>query len=110
MADPVIDPHHGHLQFTLNADGRRHPLQNALSVLALVIGAVSLVLGIMIIASSQVSPGLAMPAGIVGLVSLFVGLYAQMISNTTEQRVLIVTGIIVGFIGLAMGVAHGAFG
>jgi hypothetical protein len=33
-----------------------------------------------------------------------------MISATREQRVLIVTGIIAGFVGLAMGLANGAFG
>ena len=34
---------------------------------------------------------------------------AQMISATREERVLIVTGIIAGFVGLALGLAHGGF-
>jgi len=42
-------------------------------------------------------------------VSLRVGLYAQMISATREERIVIVTGIIAGFVGLALGLAHGAF-
>ena len=44
-----------------------------------------------------------------GLVSCLVGLYAQMISATREQRVLIVTGIIAGFVGLALGLSRGGF-
>ena len=46
---------------------------------------------------------------VTGLVSLLVGLYAQMISATREERIVIVTGIIAGFVGLALGLAHGAF-
>ena len=44
-----------------------------------------------------------------GLVSCLVGLYVQMISATREQRILIVTGIIAGFVGLAIGVSKGGF-
>jgi hypothetical protein len=44
-----------------------------------------------------------------GLVAMLVGLYAQMISATREERVLIVTGIIAGFVGFAIGLAHGGF-
>ena len=45
----------------------------------------------------------------VGLIALAVGLYAQMVSATREQRVVIVTGIIAGFVGLALGLAQGGF-
>jgi hypothetical protein len=44
-----------------------------------------------------------------GLVSCLVGLYAQMVSATRNQRVLIVTGIIAGFVGLALGLSRGGF-
>jgi hypothetical protein len=40
---------------------------------------------------------------------LLVGLYAQMISATREERIVIVAGIIAGFVGLALGLAHGGF-
>jgi hypothetical protein len=33
-----------------------------------------------------------------------------MFSATTEQRTLLVTGIIAGFVGFALGIAHGGFG
>jgi len=33
----------------------------------------------------------------------------QMVSHTREQRILIVTGIIAGFVGLAIGISKGGF-
>ena len=52
---------------------------------------------------------MAIVTAVTGLVSLLVGLYAQMISATREERIMIVTGIIAGFVGLALGLAHGGF-
>ena len=68
------------------------------------------VLGIVVRNVSNPGLGLAIPTGITGLVSLVVGLYAQMISATREERILIVTGMVAGFVGLAIGLADGAFG
>ena len=48
-------------------------------------------------------------AAVTGLAALLVGLFLQMMSATREERVIIVTGIIAGFIGLALGLAHGGF-
>ena len=39
-----------------------------------------------------------------------VGLYAQLVSNTREQRIVIMTGIIAAFVALGLSVAHGGFG
>lgn len=97
-------------RLTLNSDGRSHPVLNAMSIFILLIGLVSFVLGIVIRNVSHPGLGLAVPTGVTGLVSLLGGLYAQMMSATREQRVLIVTGMIAGFVGLAMGLANGAFG
>jgi hypothetical protein len=44
-----------------------------------------------------------------GLFALLVGLYVQMVSATRNQRVIIVTGIIAGFVGLAIGLSRGGF-
>jgi ABC-type lipoprotein release transport system permease subunit len=33
----------------------------------------------------------------------------QLISSTREQRILIVTGMIAGFVGLALGLSKGGF-
>ena len=49
---------------------------------------------------------LACAVGIVGFVE---GLYAQMISETTGQRMFIVVGIIGSFVGMGLGFGHGAF-
>ena len=95
---------------SLNSDGQAHPLVNALAIFTLVVGLVSFVLGL-VIRNAPGASGLAwaITTAATGLVSMLVGLYTQMISATREQRVVIVTGIIAGFIGLALGLAHGGF-
>lgn len=96
---------------TLNSDGRSHPLINASAVFTLLIGLVSFVLGLVIRnVPSADTKTMAITAGVTGLVALLVGLYTQMVSATREQRVIIVTGIIAAFVGLALGLAHGGFG
>ena len=48
-------------------------------------------------------------AAVTGLAALLVGLFTQMMSATREERILLVTGMIAGFVGLALGLAHGGF-
>ncbi|HEX6454041.1 MAG TPA: hypothetical protein VF060_31840 [Trebonia sp.] len=111
MAGTVRTTRHARIpRFTLNSDGQSHPALNALSVFVLIVGLAAFVLGIVIRNVSHPGLGLVIPTGVTGLVSLVVGLYAQMLSATREERILIVTGIVVGFVGLAMGLANGAFG
>jgi hypothetical protein len=83
---------------------------NAAAVFILVVGLAAFVLGVVIVNASNPGLGLAIPAAVLGLISLLGGLYAQMMSATREERVLIVTGLICGFVGLAMGLAHGGLG
>jgi len=99
------------LRLTLNSDGRAHPLLNLATILVLLIGLVSFVLSI-VIRNNAAAGGIAWAAvtASTGLVSMVGGLVTQMVSATTEQRVLIVTGIIAGFVGFALGIAHGGFG
>ena len=95
---------------TLNSDGRSHPLTNLLAIFTLVIGLASFVLGLVIRnVPSTDSTAMAIVTAVTGVVALLVGLYAQMISATRPERVLIVGGIIAGFVGLALGLAHGGF-
>ena len=95
---------------TLNSDGRSHPLVNALAIVTLVLGLLSFVLGLVIRnVPSADSTTMAILTAVTGLVSLVVGLYAQMISATRAERIVIVTGMIAGFVGLALGLAHGGF-
>ncbi len=92
----------------LNSDGQRHPVENALAIFTLVVGLVSFVLGL-IVRNAHTGAAMIITATVTGLVACLVGLYVQMISATREQRVLIVTGIIAGFVGLALGLAKGGF-
>jgi hypothetical protein len=91
----------------LNSDGQAHPVENALTIAVLVTGLVSFVVGMIVRNASTPGRVIIIVATACGLFSLLVGLYAQMVSATREQRVLIVTGIIAGFVGLALGLAHG---
>jgi hypothetical protein len=93
----------------LNSDGQPHPVENVLAVAILVIGLTSFVLGIVLRNVTGAGSGLRVAATATGLIALAVGLYAQMVSATREQRVLIVGGIIAGFVGLAIGLGQGGF-
>ena len=86
---------------TLNSDGQPHPRENALAVFTLVTGLIAFAVGWVV--------SLHLLATVVGLMSLLVGLYAQLISATREERVIIVTGLVAAFVGTALGLAHGGF-
>ena len=92
----------------LNSDGRAHPVENVLAIFTLVVGLVSFVLGL-IVRNTHAGSAVIIVATATGLVSCLVGLYVQMVSSTREQRILIVTGIIAGFVGLAIGFSKGGF-
>jgi hypothetical protein len=93
----------------LNSDGQPHPVENVMAVTILLVGLASFVLGMIVRNAPSLPTAVHVIATLTGLFSLLVGLYAQMVSATREQRVLIVTGIIAGFVGLAIGLAHGGF-
>jgi len=92
----------------LNSDGQRHPTENIMVIFTLVVGLVSFVLGL-IVRNAHPGPVVHIIATATGLLAILVGLYVQMISATRNQRVLIVAGIIAGFVGLAIGVSRGGF-
>lgn len=92
----------------LNSDGQPHPVENILTIVTLVVGLVSFVLG-MIVRNAHTGAAVIVIATATGLVACLVGLYVQMVSSTREQRVLIVTGMIAGFVGLALGLSKGGF-
>lgn len=99
---PNVARAHPHLpHVTLNSDGRPHPLLNTLTLITLVFGIVSFALGFVVRAH--------LAASVLGLVALAVGLYAQMVSETREERMLIVTGLVAAFVGVSLGFAHGGF-
>ena len=92
----------------LNSDGQSHPVENILAIFTLVVGLVSFVLG-MIVRNAHTGAAVIVIATATGLVACLVGLYVQMVSATREQRILIVTGMIAGFVGLALGLSKGGF-
>ncbi len=105
MAGSVESGQRSHI---LNSDGQPHPVQNALAIAVLLVGLVSFVLGL-IVRNVHTGPAVHIIATATGLFALLVGLYLQMVSSTREQRVLIVAGIIAGFVGLAIGLSQGGF-
>jgi hypothetical protein len=91
---------------TLNDDGQRHPMENSLSLFALVAGIVACVLGFI---ANQHGAGAWAHVGAtwLGLITLIVGLPAQLFSATRTERMLIVTGLVAAFVGVSLGLAHG---
>jgi hypothetical protein len=100
MPDTASNPQNVSL-LTLNNDGQPHPLENALAVFTLVTGLITFAVGWVV--------SLHVLASILGIVSLLVGLYAQLISATRAERIFIVTGLVAAFVGTALGFAHGGF-
>ena len=95
-------------RLTLNDDGQLHPTLNALSVFTLVAGLVACVLGFL--AYQDVSGAWThVGATWLGLITLLVGLPAQLYSATRTERMLIVTGLVAAFVGGSLGLAHGGF-
>jgi hypothetical protein len=84
---------------TLNTDGERHPMENSLAIFTLVAGLVAFAFGWVV--------RMHVLASWIGLAALLVGLYAQMISATRAERMIIVTGLVAAFVGLALGLGHG---
>ena len=93
----------------LNSDGQPHPVQNALTIFTLVVGLVSFVLGMIVRNAHTSAAVIVIITTTTGLAACLVGLYVQMVSATREQRILIVTGIIAGFVGLAIALSKGGF-
>ena len=90
---------HSHL--TLNSDGQPHPLENGLAVFTLIAGLIVFAIGWVV--------ALRAIASVVGVVTMIVGLYAQLISATRAERMIIVTGLVAAFVGTALAFGHGGF-
>ncbi|MEU4535644.1 hypothetical protein AB0G15_12350 [Streptosporangium sp. NPDC023825] len=91
----------GRSRFRLNSDGRRHPLENALSVCTILCGLIAFVAGFIPAAHSV--------ASFLGVLGFFGGLYSQYISATTQERALNIVGIVASFVGVAFGIRNGGF-
>jgi hypothetical protein len=87
---------------TLNSDGRRHPLLNATAAFVVIAGVVSFVLGLIVKAH--------LPATILGMAAFGFGMLGQLYSATREERIILISGVVAGFVGMGLGIAHGGFG
>jgi uncharacterized membrane protein HdeD (DUF308 family) len=76
-------------------------VENTLTVFTLLAGLVAFATGWIVTEH--------LTATVLGVAALVVGLYSQLVSATREQRMLIVTGLVAGFVGVALGLAHGGF-
>jgi len=102
MADGAKTEHHSQdLSLTLNSDGQRHPVLNAMTVFAFVGGVVAFASGLIVRAHAV--------ATILGILAFAIGLLTQLNSATREERVLAMAGIIAAFVGMGLGIAHGGF-
>ncbi|HEY2505852.1 MAG TPA: hypothetical protein VGI58_05010 [Streptosporangiaceae bacterium] len=88
-------------RLTMNSDGQRHPLLNAIAILTLLAGVAAFALGLIV--------HLHFVATVLGILAFGVGMCAQMMSATREERIFIMAGVIGGFVGLGLGIAHGGF-
>ncbi|WTL64250.1 hypothetical protein OG339_44030 [Streptosporangium sp. NBC_01495] len=88
-------------RFRLNSDGRRHPLENALSVCTILCGLIAFAAGLV--------PSAHSVASWLGVLGFCGGLYSQYVSATTPERALNIVGIVASFVGVAFGIRHGGF-
>jgi len=103
MPDAIsAQPESRPFRFTLNSDGQRHPLLNAAAGFALIAGVAAFVLGLY--------HHLHLSASILGIAAFGVGLMGQLLSATREQRIVLMAGVVAGFVGMGLGIAHGGFG
>jgi len=94
---------------TLNQGGTRLMALNVLAIVTIVLGLVSFVAGMIVRNEPSASAALHVTATVTGAVSIVLGLYVQMISATRNERIVVVTGMIAGFVGACLGLAHGGF-
>jgi hypothetical protein len=83
----------------LNTDGRPHPVENTVAVLTLLLGTVA--------ALTAISPGLHLISSWAGLAGIASGVWGQLNSATTSERVVLVIGLGAAALGFCLGLANG---
>jgi ammonia channel protein AmtB len=94
---------------TLDRGGKRQLTLNALAAVTIATGLVSFVVGMIVRNEPSASAAMHVTATVTGAFSIVLGLYVQMISATRTERIVVVTGMIAGFVGACLGLAHGGF-
>jgi hypothetical protein len=80
-------------------DGKRHPLQDTLLAVTLVLGITSFV--------TAMFDDLHLISSWTGLVGILIGAYGQWISETTRERFGLIIGLGAAGVGFFLGMAHG---
>ncbi|MDX3852945.1 hypothetical protein [Streptomyces sp. AK02-01A] len=80
-------------------DGKRHPLQDSLAAVTLVLGLLAVI--------AAIFDNLHLLSSWAGLVGILTGAYAQFISVTTRERFLTILGLGASAVGFFIGMAHG---
>jgi hypothetical protein len=102
MPEAISTPAPGRTgRLTLNTDGKRHPLLNSAVAFTFVFGVLAFPLGL-IVRDHLI-------ASVVGILAFAVGMTTQLLSATREQRILVMAGVVAGFVGMGLGIAHGGF-
>jgi hypothetical protein len=102
VSQAQVRPQPRERHFSLNSQGQgRHPLVLAGAGYTVAAGVVSMVIGLLSLAHIL--------GTILGVTGMIVGLLAQMMSATRNERMVIVTGIVASFVGMGLGFAHGGF-
>ncbi|MEZ0064169.1 uncharacterized membrane-anchored protein YitT (DUF2179 family) [Streptacidiphilus sp. MAP12-20] len=83
----------------LNSDGKAHPLENTLTAVTAVLGAIAI--------ATCAFRGLHLLASWSGLAGLVTAAFAQYKSATTAERFVIVVAGVAAAVGLGIGLAHG---
>jgi len=94
---------------TAGQGGRGPLVLNALAAVTIILGLVSFVIGMIVRNESSASAAMHVTATVTGAISIVLGLYIQMVSATRTERIVVVTGMIAGFVGVCLGLAHGGF-
>ncbi|MBQ1091040.1 MULTISPECIES: hypothetical protein [Streptomyces] len=80
-------------------DGRRHPLQDTLLAVTLVLGLTAFI--------SAMFHDLHILSSWTGLLGIMTGAYGQWVSETTRERFGLVLGLGASAVGFFLGMAHG---
>ncbi|GGT25103.1 MULTISPECIES: hypothetical protein [Streptomyces] len=83
----------------LATDGKPHPLQQALVVVTLVLGALAFV--------TAMFDSLHLISSWAGLIGILTAAYGQYVSVTTRERFPLIIGLGASAIGFFLGMAHG---
>ena len=81
---------------------RRSTMENGLVAFTIVSGLIAFAIGWVVSLHSI--------ATVLAVASMVIGMYAQLVSTSREQRIVIVTGLVAAFVGGALAIAHGGVG